>query len=138
MDTAEVSAGLSTGAQAGIGIGVGVVVIALATTAYVRRRRAKSRRNNTVVRRDEEEEGDEYAEMGTLKGERPVICEGGTCSKAKSMRAGWSFWFYRGLIALGRFLTNLTGSLGLLPLCRGVQEQTERPDSGLGRFFFGR
>ncbi|KAF4491164.1 hypothetical protein CGGC5_v001690 [Colletotrichum fructicola Nara gc5] len=81
MDTAEVSAGLSTGAQAGIGIGVGVVVIALATTAYVRRRRAKSRRNNTVVRRDEEEDGDEYAEMGTLKGERPVICEGGTCSK---------------------------------------------------------
>ncbi|KAF4413213.1 hypothetical protein CGCF413_v001638 [Colletotrichum fructicola] len=71
MDTAEVSAGLSTGAQAGIGIGVGVVVIALATTAYVRRRRAKSRRNNTVVRRDEEEDGDEYAEMGTLKGERP-------------------------------------------------------------------
>ncbi|KAF4887725.1 hypothetical protein CGCF415_v007927 [Colletotrichum fructicola] len=87
MDTAEVSAGLSTGAQAGIGIGVGVVVIALATTAYVRRRRAKSRRNNTVVRRDEEEDGDEYAEMGTLKGERPVICEGGTCSKVRMVAA---------------------------------------------------
>uniref|UniRef100_L2FHT2 Uncharacterized protein n=1 Tax=Colletotrichum fructicola (strain Nara gc5) TaxID=1213859 RepID=L2FHT2_COLFN len=69
MDTAEVSAGLSTGAQAGIGIGVGVVVIALATTA------------------DEEEDGDEYAEMGTLKGERPVICEGGTCSKVRMVAA---------------------------------------------------
>ncbi|KAK1994078.1 hypothetical protein LX36DRAFT_585048 [Colletotrichum falcatum] len=86
--------GLGTGAKAGIGIGVALGIVALGAAGYLQRRARLKRRGSGPPGAGDEKSGrqhgyemDEAAGKGHGGRSPPIICEGGTCSRARMVGA---------------------------------------------------